>query len=261
MKSFSSFRFSAFVLWLWCFLPFSMLQAEERLSEFEIAGCVISNHLNPAQNDSSVFLSFKMLEKVVIEKLKENNEVKFEERDGKPLVYFEENGSLNIYGTVTLPGNKVLPMHVIIKPGFFKIVKKRYAGDAEKQEYENTVHFDFSLSIDRTGLGSRILSFLIAPVSMIVQTVVSVVFAASTQRINLEGFANVDIGGKFDPLAFLKSLGISLVNLFLPSNKALKNWHYGTVKIELLDGTKAILGKMSRVEIGTNGKGIIIYTN
>ncbi len=235
--------------YIWLFCLFSLLgpleAAKEKIRKFRLGGAMVSSKLSHGKQDTTVFLSFDFLEKLLAEELLKagveplNDEgVKFVEFKGTHMIIRGSTG--------------ILPFEIDVNGEFYQKPSKKPS---------NNVYMDFSITFTKAkgGFLDSLLDLVTLPVGMIFESVLNVIFATTDLQADVKDFFKIDVSGKLNPFSFLSRLGASFVNLFRPSGDKIRQMHEGEIKIEFSERALIVLNKAKNVEVGAIKDGILVY--
>jgi len=223
----------------------TILQAKEKVHSFQLGGARVSSELTHGKQDSTVFLSFKFLEKLLAEELLKAGVSPLDEEDGK-FVEFKGNHMI-IRGTTG-----TIPFEIDVNGQFYQFRQKKPS---------NTIMMDFTITFTKRNEGflSSLLDLVTLPVGMIFESVLNVIFATTELKAQVKDYFKIEVDGKFKPLAFLSRLGASIVNIFRSPDDKIRQKHEGVIKIEFTDRALDVLLKAKNVEVGAIKDGILVY--
>jgi len=216
----------------------------DKVYEFKIGECFISANLHDGRQDTTVLLSNRFLEKTICDRLKEVG-IQPSASGGK-FVEFQENQILirGMQGPVDFK--------ILVDGRFFQYRNQR---DPDK------VHFDFTLSLDKGNesfLGS-LLNFVTLPVGLVFEAVLNVIFAATHVKADVMDYFEIDVKGSFTPMAFLKRIAASFLNIFLPSEDKITIKRAGKIELKMNPKAKTLLNKLRNLEIGQKDEALLVY--
>ena len=217
--------------------------ADKKLRSFYLGQAKVSSQLDHGKQDSTVFLSFAFLEKVLERELQKAGVAPIA---GEKFVEFK-GSHLLVRGTTG-----VLPFEIDINGEFYQEVKKRPS---------NTIKMDFTVTFTKRNESflSSLLDLVTLPVGMVFESVLNVIVATSEMKANVEDYFEIDVDGKLKPLAFLSRLGASFANIFKSPEHKIRQKHEGVIEIEFTEKALQLLVKASDVAVGTNREGILVY--
>lgn len=221
----------------------SVHAAKTRLHSFYLGQAKVSSKLTHGKQDSTVFLSFDFLEKVLEQELQKAGVLPVE---GEKFVEFKGTHLL-IRGTTG-----VLPFEIDINGEFYQEAGKRPS---------NVIKMDFTITFTKRNENflSSLLDLVTLPVGMVFESVLNVIFATTDMKANVKDYFSIDVDGKFKPLAFLSRLGASVVNVFKAPGEKIRQKHEGVIDIEFTEKALKVLFKANDVAVGANGEGILVY--
>ena len=228
------------------FLSFqTCLLSREKITKFSLGNTKVSSKITSAKEDSSVFVSYRLLEKIIKDKVLEE---------------LDDGTSSTVSVKVKCANN-----HVIVSgakgPVSFKIDINGVFYRYKKQKNKNSFLISFTLQVgeDDEGFFKSLVSVVTLPVGMIFESVLSVVFAATHIKAGVDNYLDLDIRGSFTPLAFVTRFGASIVNLFLPSGEKIHPTHGGEVEVKLNQRALDLFSSINNIELGGAKKGILIH--
>jgi|GEM_PF-1052913 len=238
-------RCRVFLIWtLFLFsLTLPLEAAKEKLYSFRLGKAHVSSKLSQGKQDSTVFLSFRFLEKILAEELMKAGVSPVE---GEKFVEFQGT-HLFIRGTTG-----ILPFEIDIDGQFYQHKAKKPS---------NTIKMDFTITFSKRNesfLGS-LLDLVTLPVGMIFESVLNVLFATTDLKANVKDYFKIDVDGKFKPMAFLSRLGASIINIFRAPGDKIRQKHEGVINIEFTKNALKVLFKAKNVEVGAVDQGILVY--
>lgn len=231
---------------LFCALFFYLARpeaAEGKKYQFRIDKCNISSVLHDDRRDSTVFISYRLLE-ILLKKELLKLGVTPSDRKNVPLV--ECQGS-----TIFLNG-KVKGFDFMFEVDF-----RFYQKDNQKDPYR--------LFVDcKIQMGSREASFLeclaavvALPIHMVMESVINIVLASTSINGGVEDYFEIKAQGGLSPLSFLSRLGNAFLNLFRKKKEFPK--HRVAVNIDLLPRARKVLNKIQNFEFAPINKGFMVH--
>ncbi|MCJ8345548.1 hypothetical protein MJH12_08405 [bacterium] len=203
---------------------------------FKVGNCTLSSQLHPEKQDSVVFISHHLLEKLISQQLKNAG---IDPMKGEKFVSID-GSNIQIVGKYEF-------INININMDFRFYQKK-------KQKKADEMYFDFKVSFDRPNQNflDNLLDLVTLPVGIVYQSIFTVVFAATKVSVDeMSDYFTIESKGQFDPFTLFKKIGSAFLNILLPRDMEINVEHVGTVTLKLGPNLEKLFSKIEHLEIGS----------